>query len=147
MAAPFFMCNYTVTAFARNDNATSVAMAGSIAGSIFNIVFDYVFIFPVGLGFSGAALATAVLPCCDYVFMCSPTIWEKSATLVSDGRNFHPKHLISCCQLGVSAFVGEISSAVIALVFQLSYPWDCRKYWCGILWNCRKYVNCRNVYF
>ena len=52
MAAPFFMCNYTVTAFARNDNATSIAMTGSIAGSIFNIIFDYIFIFPVGLGFS-----------------------------------------------------------------------------------------------
>ena len=29
------------------------------------------------------------------------------------------RHLISCCQLGVSAFVGEISSAVIALVFNM----------------------------
>ena len=28
--APFFMCNYSVTAFARNDNATSTVMAGSL---------------------------------------------------------------------------------------------------------------------
>ena len=27
------------------------------------------------------------------------------------------RHLISCCQLGVSAFVGELSSGVIAIVF------------------------------
>ena len=59
--APFFMCNYSVTAFARNDYATSTVMAGSLAGSAFNIVFDYIFIFPAGLGFSGAALATALL--------------------------------------------------------------------------------------
>ena len=39
--APFFMCNYSVTAFARNDNATSIVMAGSLAGSAFNIIFDY----------------------------------------------------------------------------------------------------------
>lgn len=50
--APFFMCNYSVTAFARNDYATSTVMAGSLAGSAFNIVFDYIFIFPAGLGFS-----------------------------------------------------------------------------------------------
>lgn len=31
--APFFMCNYSVTAFARNDYATSTVMAGSLAGS------------------------------------------------------------------------------------------------------------------
>lgn len=54
-----FMSNYSVTAFARNDHATFIAMAGSLAGSLFNIVFDYIFIFPAGLGFSGAALATA----------------------------------------------------------------------------------------
>ena len=65
--APFFMCNYSVTAFARNDYATSTVMAGSLAGSAFNIVFDYIFIFPVGLGFSGAALATAFCPIVHYV--------------------------------------------------------------------------------
>ena len=59
MASSFFMSNYSVTVFARNDHATSIAMAGSLAGSLFNIVFDYIFIFPAGLGFSGAALATA----------------------------------------------------------------------------------------
>ena len=49
IGTPFFMSNYSVTAFARNDNATSIAMAGSLAGSVWNIVFDYIFIFPAGL--------------------------------------------------------------------------------------------------
>lgn len=52
IATPFFMSNYTFTAFARNDGAPSIAMIGSISGSIFNIIFDYIFMFPVGLGFS-----------------------------------------------------------------------------------------------
>ena len=51
IATPFFMSNYTFTAFARNDGAPSIAMIGSISGSIFNIIFDYIFMFPVGLGF------------------------------------------------------------------------------------------------
>ena len=42
---PFFMSNYTFTAFARNDHATSIAMIGSISGSFFNILFDYIFMF------------------------------------------------------------------------------------------------------
>ena len=62
IATPFFMSNYTFTAFARNDGAPSIAMIGSISGSIFNIIFDYIFMFPVGLGFSGAGLATAICP-------------------------------------------------------------------------------------
>lgn len=56
------MTNYTFTAFTRNDHAPATAMLGSIAGSLFNIVFDYVFMFPMGLGMNGAALATAVCP-------------------------------------------------------------------------------------
>ena len=34
IATPFFMSNYTFTAFARNDGAPSIAMIGSISGSI-----------------------------------------------------------------------------------------------------------------
>lgn len=74
IASPFFMTNYTFTAFTRNDHAPATAMLGSIAGSLFNIVFDYVFMFPMGLGMNGAALATAVCPavtmsvCCMHLF-------------------------------------------------------------------------------
>ena len=116
MAAPFFMCNYTVTAFARNDNATSIAMTGSIAGSIFNIIFDYIFIFPVGLGFSGAALATMFCPVVT-MSLCTIHYLSKKCRIGFKWKKLSFRHLISCCQLGVSAFVGEISSAVIALVF------------------------------
>ncbi|MFQ8842751.1 MAG: MATE family efflux transporter [Clostridium fessum] len=64
-ASPFFMSNYAFTAFARNDSAPAIAMLGSIAGSMFNIVFDYIFMFPAGLGLTGAALATSILPASD----------------------------------------------------------------------------------
>lgn len=40
IATPFFMSNYTFTAFARNDGAPSIAMIGSISGSIFNIIYS-----------------------------------------------------------------------------------------------------------
>lgn len=32
------------------------------SGSIFNVLFDYVFMFPMNLGFTGVALATALSP-------------------------------------------------------------------------------------
>ena len=135
IATPFFMSNYTFTAFARNDGAPSIAMIGSISGSIFNIIFDYIFMFPVGLGFSGAGLAKGIWPIrtktanalgaglataiCPIVTMSVCTIHYRSSR---NHVGFHWKkpsfrHLISCCQLGVSAFVGELSSGVIAIVF------------------------------
>lgn len=118
IVAPFFMCNYSVTAFARNDNATSTVMAGSLAGSMFNIVFDYIFIFPAGLGFSGAALATAFCPVVT-MLTCLRHYLSPKCTIGFKWKKLSVKHLISCCQLGVSAFVGEISSAVITFIFNI----------------------------
>ena len=116
--APFFMCNYSVTAFARNDYATSTVMAGSLAGSAFNIVFDYIFIFPVGLGFSGAALATAFCPIVT-MLVCSRHYLSKKCNIGFKWKKLSVRHLISCCQLGVSAFFAEISSAVITIIFNM----------------------------
>lgn len=118
IVAPLFMSNYTVTAFARNDNATSKVMAGSLAGSVFNVVFDYIFIFPMGLGFSGAALATAFCPAVT-MLICSTHYMSKKCSVGFRWKKLSVRHLISCCQLGVSAFVGEISSAVITFVFNM----------------------------
>ena len=118
VVAPLFMCNYSVTAFARNDHATSTVMAGSLAGSAFNIVFDYIFIFPAGLGFSGAALATAFCPAVT-MLTCSTHYLSKKCEIGFKWKKLSVHHLISCCQLGVSAFVGEISSAVITFIFNM----------------------------
>lgn len=60
---PFFMCNYIVAAFVRNDGDPSLAMVATLCGSLFNVVFDYIFMFPMGLGLPGAALATQSRRC------------------------------------------------------------------------------------
>lgn len=116
MFTPFFMMNHVVSAFVRNDNAPSLAMAGTLAGSLFNIVFDYVFMFPMGMGLPGAALATAASPIIS-IGICAAHFWSKQNTL---GFVLHlpsVKRLWQSCQLGVSAFVGEMSSGVTTAVF------------------------------
>lgn len=67
---PFFMMNYVIMAFVRNDNQPSLAMAGTLAGSFSNILFDYIFMFPLGMGLEGAALATAASPIIS-ILICS----------------------------------------------------------------------------
>ena len=115
---PFFMSNYTFTAFARNDHATSIAMIGSISGSFFNILFDYIFMFPLNLGFLGAALATALSPVVT-MLVCSTHYLGKNNHVEFHWRKPSLRRIIGCCQLGVSAFVGEISSAVITFIFNM----------------------------
>lgn len=117
-AAPFFMCNYIFTAFARNDHAPTIAMAGSLAGSLFNIVFDYVFMFPLGMGMTGAALATAFSPIVT-MLVCSIHFVGKKNCIRFQWRKPSISLLCSCCPLGISGFVGEIASAVTTTVFNM----------------------------
>lgn len=113
---PFFMMNYVIMAFVRNDNQPSLAMAGTLAGSFSNILFDYIFMFPLGMGLEGAALATAASPIIS-ILICSAHFLGKKNTVQFRLHAPSIAQLFGACQLGVPAFVGEISSGVITTVF------------------------------
>ena len=116
IASPLFMMNYTFSAFARNDNAPTAAMVGAFAGSMFNIVFDYIFMFTLGLGFTGAALATAGCPIVT-ILVCAGHFSGRKNTVGFGMVRPSLRHIFKCCSLGVSACVGELSSAVTTATF------------------------------
>ena len=114
--APLFMLNFTCTAFVRNDGAPRIAMAATLLSGLFNILFDYLLMFPLGLGMTGAALATGFSPVvsmsiCLLHYLSPRNTIRLIPTLPSLRR------LLSACQLGVVAFVGEMSSGVTTMVF------------------------------
>jgi putative MATE family efflux protein len=116
MFTPFFMCNYVVASFVRNDGDPSLAMVATLSGSLFNVVFDYIFIFPMGLGLPGAALATAISPILS-IAVCSTHFIKKSNTITFVRKAPSVRLLAQSCQLGISGFVGELSSGVTTTVF------------------------------
>ncbi len=116
ICSPFFIVNYIFTSFVRNDNAPNIAMTATIASGLFNIAFDYILMFPLKMGMAGAALATGLSPVvsmliCMAHFMSKKNNIKFARKLPSVGR------LISSCQLGVVAFVGEISSGITTMAF------------------------------
>ena len=113
---PFFMCNYVVASFVRNDGDPSLAMVATLSGSLFNVVFDYIFIFPMGLGLPGAALATAISPMLS-IAICSTHFLKQSNTVAFVRKAPSHRLLAQSCQLGISGFVGELSSGVTTTVF------------------------------
>ena len=116
MFTPFFMCNYVVASFVRNDGDPALAMVATLSGSLFNVVFDYIFIFPMGLGLPGAALATAISPILS-IAVCSAHFIKKSNTITFVRKAPSVRLLAQSCQLGISGFVGELSSGVTTTVF------------------------------
>ena len=113
---PFFMMNYVFSAFVRNDNAPTLAMIGTMMGSFSNVVLDYVFMFPMGMGLAGAALATAASPIVS-ILICSIHFFQKKNTVQFAKTRPSVRMLTASCQLGVPAFVGEFSSGVTTTLF------------------------------
>ena len=116
--APFFMWNYICNAFVRNDGNPSIAMSATLFSSLFNIVFDYILMFPLGLSMEGAALATAFSPIIGIAICCIHFKSKKSTIRLKPVLPSF-RRLLYCCQVGVSSFVGEISSGVITVVFNM----------------------------
>ena len=115
---PLFMWNYICNAFVRNDGAPSIAMAATVISSLFNIVMDWVLMFPLKMGMAGAALATALSPVVGCAICCIHFFSKKN------NISFKPcvpsfVKLFNCAKLGVSAFVGEFSSGVITVAFNM----------------------------
>nr|WP_314609714.1 MATE family efflux transporter [uncultured Lachnoanaerobaculum sp.] len=114
--SPFFMLNFTFTAFVRNDNAPKTAMAATLLSGVFNIIFDYILMFPLGLGMLGAALATGFSPVVS-MSICMTHYLSKKNSIHFEFVLPSIKRFISACSLGIVAFVGEISNGIITIVF------------------------------
>ena len=68
---PIFIFSTFIGAFVRNDNAPELVMAGVISGGCFNIFGDWFFVFPLGMGMEGAAIATVLGTTLQCLILCS----------------------------------------------------------------------------
>lgn len=116
--SPCFLLNHLFMCFIRNDDNPKLSMAVMVVGSLSNIVLDYLFIYPLGMGMLGAALATGL----------APVIGLATASLHRlTGRNhfhlapipFRPRALPRLAAPGLASFVNELSSSVVLVVFNL----------------------------
>lgn len=116
--SPAFMLNNVVSAFVRNDGNPRLSMTGMLAGSLFNIVMDYILIYPCGLGMLGAALATGMSPVISMLIQ-SRHFVNKKNTFRFNIRYFKPgfSGFADISRLGISAFINEMSSAIVIIVF------------------------------
>lgn len=85
LGAPFIILTLIPTNQLRTEGLADIAMAGSIIGSVVNIILDPVFIFGLGMGAGGAAIATVLGNIAtDLVFVVC--IHKKSRKLTIDPR-------------------------------------------------------------
>lgn len=104
--------------FVRNDKSPKLAMWSMIIPSLVNIVLDYIFIFPMGMGMKGAALATAISPVTSLLMLSTHFIKKESMLKLSfKGIKFGIMKRIILN--GFPSFIVEISAGVVIFAFNI----------------------------
>lgn len=117
----FVQLTLGMNSFVTAQGFTKISMVSVIIGALANIILDPIFIYGLGMGVRGAALATIIsqaLSCVWVVmFLCGKKTLlriKKQNLLVS------PKLILPCLALGSAAFIMQASESVISICFNSS---------------------------
>ncbi|MBQ7066109.1 MAG: MATE family efflux transporter [Lachnospiraceae bacterium] len=71
LAAPVMAASFVLNNLLRAEGKVKLAMIGITVGGVLNILLDPIFIFALGFGVSGAAIATALSQCISFLILLS----------------------------------------------------------------------------
>lgn len=111
-----FLMVYNLSIIVRNDHGPKRAMIAMAAGGITNAVMDYVFVFPLGMGMRGAAIATVMSSLVSLSILLMHFIGGHSNLRITSLRlrfDF-TKRIVS---IGIASFIIEISSGLVIFLF------------------------------
>lgn len=104
-----------LSSFVRNDGKPKLAMISTIAGALTNIVLDYIFIFELGLGIKGAAIATGLGQMITVSVLLPHFLMKKGYLTFGNVKlNFNDLKLFS--KIGFPSFFAQASYSVIVLI-------------------------------
>ena len=111
------VCPFSVFlgAFVRNDNAPGLAMAGVISGGCFNVFGDWFFVFPLGMGMEGAAIATVLGTTLQCLIICSH-LFRKSCGLKLAKPFRMGKAIRKIFVIGIGASLLDLGTVVLSTI-------------------------------
>ena len=112
---PVFILPTFISSFIRNDGAPGLAMAAVIIGGCVNIFGDWFFVFPLGLGMTGAAIATVLGTSVQVIIMCIHFFTKKCTLRVVKPNHVKP----AICQtlgIGFGASVLDLGTVILSII-------------------------------
>ena len=103
----------------RLDGSPRLAMWCNVIGSISNIILDWLFIYPLGMGVLGAAIASTISTAIDgLIAMSYMLFWSKKLRFYRLKMTFKSlwlslRNIGYQCKIGSSALLGELTMAII----------------------------------
>ncbi len=117
--SPFLLFSFLLGGLVRNDGCPELAMFALAFGSISNMALDYVFMYPLNMGISGAALATAIGPVFSVAILL-PHFLMKKGNLYFTKLKIQPHKIRRIFMLGFPSFIMEFTIGIITFVYNFA---------------------------
>lgn len=118
LALPVFTMATVLAAYIRNDGAPGLCMAAVVTGGLFNVVGDWLFVFPLGMGISGAGLATVLGQAIQMGILCTHFLSKKNGLHWVRPTGFF-RALGEILRLGVSPFLIDFTNGLLICLFNI----------------------------
>lgn len=106
----------------RLDGSPQYAMWCNIIPSISNLILDWLFIFPLGMGVKGAAIATAIsiivggIMAMMYLLFCAKSLYLVPLKISRKSIKLAFRNIGYQCKVGSSTLLGELTIAVLIFI-------------------------------
>jgi putative MATE family efflux protein len=107
-----FLMVYNLAAIVRNDHGPKRAMIALGAGGVVNVVFDYIFVFPLGMGMKGTAIATVMSSITSLLILLFHFIGGHSSFKVTSFK-LQFSLINRILAIGLASFIVEVSSGMV----------------------------------
>lgn len=121
MGTIFVQLTLGMNVFITAQGFSNIGMVTVLIGAVLNIILDPIFIFAMGMGVRGAAVATVISQGVSCLWVLS-FLRGKKTILRLRKENFKPdrKILLPCLALGLSPFIMQSSESIISVCFNSS---------------------------
>ncbi|NLV87099.1 MAG: MATE family efflux transporter [Clostridiales bacterium] len=118
LVAPFMASSFVLNHCLRSEGSPVYSMIGMVSGAVLNIILDPIFIFNLGLGVKGAAIATAISKIVSFCILIFPYAAQKSVLKISLKYISYSKDIIrEITLMGLPSFLrmglGVVSNILI----------------------------------
>ena len=108
-----------LNSFVRNDGRPKLAMISTLSGAVTNIVLDYIFIFPLGFGIKGAAIATGLGQIVTIAILIPHFIGSKGILKFGNVR-LEKETIKEFINIGFPSFFAEVSFSIIIFFMNIA---------------------------
>lgn len=117
--SPFLLLSFVLGGLVRTDGRPRLAMVAMIIGSLSNVLLDYVFMYPLNMGITGAALATGLGPVLSVLILLPHFLMRRGQLYLSRVR-LNLREAGQLLLLGFPGFILEFTIGMLTLLHNLA---------------------------